>query len=57
MLRKARARLLGTSSCRGFGRAAAQQGLLQITRDFCDHSDSLCDPCKVPDLLRHFWSK
>jgi hypothetical protein len=32
--------------------AAHQQGLIQIVRDFCDHSNSACDQCRYPDLIR-----
>lgn len=31
--------------------AARQQGLLQIVRDFCGHSNALCDQCVFPDRL------
>jgi hypothetical protein len=30
---------------------AAQQGLLQILRDFCDHSNALCEHCQFPELV------
>jgi hypothetical protein len=30
----------------------AQQGLIQMVRDFCDHSNAICDRCKLPDLVR-----
>jgi hypothetical protein len=47
-LRLARQRLLGGER-RGRSRTAAQQqGLLQIVRDFCDHSDALCADCHFP---------
>ncbi len=32
--------------------AAHQQGLLQIVRDFCDHSNAACDHCRFPELVR-----
>ena len=32
--------------------AASQQGLLQIVRDFCDHSNSICESCRFPELVR-----
>lgn len=32
--------------------AAEQQGLLQIARDYCDHSNALCEHCPFPDLVR-----
>jgi hypothetical protein len=34
--------------------AAAQQGLIQIVRDFCDHSNAVCENCKLPELVREF---
>ena len=33
-------------------RAAAQQGLIQMVLDFCDHSNAICDRCKLPELVR-----
>ena len=32
--------------------AARQQGLLQIVRDFCDRSNTLCDDCRFAELVR-----
>jgi Protein of unknown function (DUF2851) len=32
--------------------AAAQQGLMQIVRDFCEHSNAVCDDCRFPELVR-----
>ncbi len=52
VLRLARQRLLGTTSSRALPGAAAQQGLIQMVRDFCDHSNSICDRCKLPELVR-----
>ncbi len=52
VLRLARQRLLGASSPRALPGAAAQQGLIQMVRDFCDHSNSICDRCKLPDLVQ-----
>ncbi len=54
LLRLARQRLLGTSSRRVLTDAAAQQGLIQIVRDFCEHSNALCDQCRFPELVREF---
>lgn len=51
VLRQARQRLFGHPSPHAHT-AAAQQGLLQITRDFCDHSNALCDECRFPKLVR-----
>jgi uncharacterized protein DUF2851 len=57
ILKLARQRLLGTSSAKMFKTAAAQQGLMQIVRDFCDQSNAACDHCKFPDLVRgHMWT-
>jgi len=52
VLRLARQRLLGVGRSRTLGSAAAQQGLMQITRDFCEHSDAVCTGCRFPDLVR-----
>ena len=54
VLRLARQRLLGGASPRLLPGAAAQQGLLQLVRDFCDHSNSVCDACKLPPLVAEF---
>jgi hypothetical protein len=51
VLKLARQRLLGSSSKKLFHTAASQQGLLQITRDFCDHSNAVCDQCRFPELV------
>ena len=56
LLRLARQRLLGTNSKKVLGNAAAQQGLLQIVRDFCEHSDALCQNCRFPELVRSWGS-
>jgi hypothetical protein len=53
VLRLARQRLLGSRRPRAAGRgAAAQQGLLQVVRDFCEHANALCADCRFPELLR-----
>jgi Protein of unknown function (DUF2851) len=52
VLRLARQRLLGETSPRALPGAAAQQGLIQMIRDFCDHSNAVCDRCKLPDLVK-----
>ncbi|MEW6303193.1 MAG: DUF2851 family protein [Verrucomicrobiota bacterium] len=52
VLRLARQRLLGGAPRRSLDSAAAQQGLLQIVRDFCDHSNALCENCRFPELVR-----
>lgn len=52
-LRLARERLFAGAPPRGlFLRASAQQGLLQIVRDFCEHSNALCDHCRFSELVR-----
>ena len=48
----ARQRLLGTSSARVLKGAAAQQGLMQIVRDFCEPSNAMCADCRFPELVR-----
>ena len=52
LLKDGRRRLLGRSDPKMLGRAAEQQGLLQVLRDFCAHSNALCDGCHFPDLIR-----
>lgn len=50
-LRLARQRLLGGAPRTVLPDAAAQQGLLQIARDFCSQSDALCSNCRFPELV------
>ena len=52
ILKLARQRLLGTSNARILKTAAAQQGLIQIVRDFCGHSNAACEECRFPELVR-----
>jgi hypothetical protein len=54
VLRLARERLLGTTSPAVLPSAAAQQGLIQIVRDFCENSNAICEKCHLPDLVRQF---
>jgi hypothetical protein len=54
VLKLARQRLLGSSNPRLLKTAAAQQGLMQILRDFCEHSDAVCADCRFPDLVSGF---
>jgi len=56
VLRLARQRLLGGASRRALATAAQQQGLIQIVRDFCDHSNAVCDNCRFPELVRNWFS-
>lgn len=53
VLKLARQRLLGGPKLR-MTTAAAQQGLLQVVRDFCEHSDAVCTACLFPDLVRNW---
>jgi Protein of unknown function (DUF2851) len=57
ILKLARQRLLGTASARGLKTAAAQQGLMQIVRDFCGRSNAICENCRFPDLARDWSAK
>ena len=52
ILKLARQRLLGTGSVKVLKGAAQQQGLMQIVRDFCEHSNAICADCRFPDLVR-----
>jgi hypothetical protein len=51
LLRLARQRLLGRQTPGSVKSAASQQGLLQIVRDFCDHSNAVCKDCLFPDIV------
>jgi len=51
-LKLARQRLFGGVPAHFLATAAQQQGVLQITRDFCAHSNAACESCPFPDLLR-----
>ena len=57
VLRLARQRLLGGAPRRTLSSAAAQQGLLQIVRDFCDHSNAICENCQLPQLVKEFTAR
>lgn len=52
VLRLARQRLLGSTSTKRFRHAIQQQGLMQIVRDYCDHSNATCDECGFPRLVK-----
>ncbi|MFM1768247.1 MAG: hypothetical protein RJA22_776 [Verrucomicrobiota bacterium] len=52
VLRLARLRLLGGGVGPPLWGAAAQQGLLQIVRQFCEHSNALCGECRFPEMVR-----
>ena len=54
MLKLARQRLLGAGRSRLFRRASAQQGLLQIVRDYCGNSNAVCADCEFPGLVREW---
>ncbi len=57
VLKLARQRLLGTSNARVLKGAAQQQGLMQIVRDFCEHTNAVCDDCRFPELVQCLKSK
>ena len=52
ILKLARQRLLGTSNGKILRTGAEQQGLIQIVRDFCEHSNAACHNCGFPELVR-----
>jgi hypothetical protein len=54
VLKLARQRLLGGGVLKLFRTAASQQGLLQVKRDFCDHSNAICERCRFPGLVQAF---
>ena len=51
VLKLARQRLLGTTNSKVLKGAAQQQGLMQVVRDFCEHSNAICTDCRFPDLV------
>ena len=51
VLRLARQRLLGLSEAEIFKTASAQQGLMQIVRDFCELSNAICRDCRLPEFV------
>ena len=57
LLRLARERLLGGASPKTMRTAAAQQGLIQMVRDFCDHTNAICDNCKLPAMVQEWNGK
>ena len=54
LLRHARLRLLRGAPSRVLQSAAEQQGLMQITRDFCDATDASCRGCRFPDRVQEW---
>ena len=52
LLKLARKRLLKGQPCRWIKSAAHQQGLLQIIKDFCSHSNATCAHCFFPEVAR-----
>jgi hypothetical protein len=54
VLRLARQRLLNGAGRNAFRTAASQQGLMQIVRDFCNHSNAVCDDCPFPELVKNW---
>jgi len=57
VLKLARQRLLGSPSARILKTAAQQQGLIQIVRDFCEHSNAVCADCRFPELVRGWYAR
>ena len=57
VLKLARQRLFGGASRKLFATASSQQGLMQIVRDFCDHSNSVCDKCRLPEMTQEYTQK
>ena len=51
ILKLARQRLLGGAGPQTLTGAAAQQGLMQVVRDFCETSNALCEHCKLPAMV------
>ena len=56
VLKLARQRMLGTTGKKVLPTAAAQQGLMQIVRDFCERTNAVCDQCPFPRRLEELGS-
>ncbi|MBM3822783.1 MAG: DUF2851 family protein [Verrucomicrobia bacterium] len=56
LLRQAELRLFGGRCPWKSRRAAEQQGLLQILRDFCLKTDAVCSECRFPELVKEMRS-
>jgi hypothetical protein len=54
LLKLVRQRLLGVGRSPALRSASAQQGLIQISRDFCEHSNAVCEGCRFPGLVREW---
>jgi hypothetical protein len=52
LLKLVRQRLLGVGRSRALRSASAQQGLIQISRDFCEQSNAVCTGCRFPERVR-----
>jgi hypothetical protein len=50
VLKLARSRITRRTTPGSLGSAAAQQGLMQVVRDYCDHSNALCNGCSFPAI-------
>ncbi|MCX7872734.1 MAG: DUF2851 family protein [Verrucomicrobiae bacterium] len=48
LLKLARKRFFGANDAVHISTAALQQGLIQIAKNFCENSDSLCSTCMLP---------
>jgi hypothetical protein len=57
VLRLARQRLFAGLGRREFANAAAQQGLLQIGRDFCEQTNPICQNCRFPEFVQSCLSR
>ena len=57
VLKLARQRLLGGGASLVAKTAAMQQGLLQVVRDFCGHSNAVCAGCRFPELVKAWGCK
>ena len=51
VLRMACNRLFGRGCKLKQASAAMQQGINQVVRDFCNHSNACCEQCKLPDYI------
>lgn len=54
VLRKLRMRLFANATPPVLRKAAIQQGLIQVSRDYCERCNSLCEGCEFPGVVIDF---
>ncbi|MGC8830125.1 MAG: DUF2851 family protein [Verrucomicrobiia bacterium] len=55
LLKLARKRLFGSLCSEIADSAATQQGIIQVVKNFCENSDSVCTGCRFPAKLEQYY--